>query len=46
MDKFGKIKLTKKKTFAKSMFFDWYSWFINYIPMPIKRPWVRLKTEL
>ena len=32
MDKFEKKKLTKKKTFIKSIWYDWHDWLINYIP--------------
>ena len=24
----------------------WYDWLINYIPQPIKKPWVMLKNKL
>ena len=36
MDKFGKTKLTKKRTFTKNTWYDWNDWLINYIPEPIK----------
>ena len=26
----------KKRTFAKSTWYHWYDWLINYIPEPIK----------
>ena len=26
----------KKRTFAKSTWYDWYDWLINYTPEPIK----------
>ena len=32
MDKFEKKELTKKKTFIKSIWYDWHDWLINYIP--------------
>ena len=35
MDKFFK-ELTKKRTFAKNAWNDWYDWLINYTPEPIK----------
>ena len=35
MDKFFK-KLTKKRTFAKNTWNDWYDWLINYTPEPIE----------
>ena len=36
MDKFGKKKLKKKRTFTKTIWYDWYDLLINYIPEPIK----------
>ena len=33
MDQFKEKDITKKKTFAKNI---WYDWLINYIPEPIK----------
>ena len=39
MDKLEKKKeLTKKRTFTKNKWYDWYDWLINCIPEPIK-PW-------
>ena len=35
MDKL-KIKLTKKRTFMKSAWYDWHDWLINYTPETIK----------
>ena len=35
MDKFEK-KITKKITFTRNNRYDWYDWFINYIPELIK----------
>ena len=35
MDKFGEKQLTKKITFAKKTWYDWYDWLINYIPEPM-----------
>ena len=37
MDKFFKKELTKKKTFTKIPWYEWYNWLINYIPEPIKK---------
>ena len=34
-DKSEKKELTKKRTFTKNTWCDWYDWFINYIPEPI-----------
>ena len=34
-----KKELTKKRTFAKNVWYDWYDWLINYIPEPAKKPW-------
>ena len=37
MGKLEKTKeLTKKRTFTKNTWDDWYDWLINYIPEPIK----------
>ena len=41
-----KKELTKKRTFTKNTSHDWYDWLINYIPEPIKKTWVGLKTKL
>ena len=46
MDKLEKKELTKKRTFPKNTWYDWYDWLINYIPEPIKKPWVGLQTKL
>ena len=32
MDKFEKKELTKKRTFTKNTWWDWYDWLINYVP--------------
>ena len=45
MDKFEKTELTKKRTFTKNTWCDWYDWLITYIPEPIKKLWVGLKTK-
>ena len=37
MEKFEKEELTKKRTFAKIMWYDWYDWLINYLLEPIKK---------
>ena len=41
MDKFEKKELTKKRTFTKNTWWDWYDWLINYVPEPKrkKREW-------
>ena len=46
MDKFKEKELTKKRTFAKNTWFDWYDWLVNCIPEPMKKQWVVLKTKL
>ena len=47
MDNFKKKKeLTKKGTFTKSTWYNWYDWLINYIPEPIKKLLVLLKIKL
>ena len=37
MDKFEKKELTKKRTFTKNIWYDWYNWLIKYIPEPLKK---------
>ena len=32
-----KKELTKKRTFAKSTWYDWYDWLTNYFPELIKK---------
>ena len=32
-----KKELTKKRTFTKYAWYDWYGWLINYIPELIKK---------
>ena len=41
MDKFEKKELTKKRTFTKNTWWDWYDWLINYVAEPKrkKREW-------
>ena len=46
MDKFEKKELTKKRTFTKNTWYDWYYWLTNYITEPTKQQWARLKTNL
>ena len=46
MDELEKKELTKKRTFPRNTWYDWYDWLINYIPEPIKKPWAGLKTKL
>ena len=36
MDKFEEKEITKKRTFAKKAWQDWYDWLINYILNPLK----------
>ena len=45
MDKFQKKELTKKRTFTKKTWYNWYDWLINYISEPIKKPWVELMIQ-
>ena len=33
----GKKGLTKKRTFTKKTWHNWYDWLINYVPEPIKK---------
>ena len=37
MEKFEKEEITKKRTFAKIMWYDWYDWLINYLLKPMKK---------
>ena len=45
MDKLEEKELLKKKTFRKLTWYDWYNWFVNCIPEPMRKPWVRLKIK-
>ena len=40
-----KKELTRKRTFTKNVWYDWYDRLINYISESIKRPWAGLKTK-
>ena len=46
MNKFEKTDLTKIRIFPKNTWYDWYDCLIKYIPEPIKKPSVGLKTKL
>ena len=35
-DKFERKEITKERTFAKNICYDWYDWLINYIIEPTK----------
>ena len=39
-DKFEEKEINKKRTVAKSTWYDLNDWLINYIPEPIKKRWV------
>ena len=45
MDKLEK-KTNKEENIHKNTWYDWYDWLINYIPEPMKKPWVGLMTKL
>ena len=38
-------ELTKKRTFVKNVWYNWYDCLINYIPEPTKKPWAGSKTK-
>ena len=44
MHKFVKKELTKKRKITKDTCYDWCDWY--YIPEPVKKTWVGLKTKL
>ena len=46
MDKFEKKELTKKRTFTKNIWYDWYNWLIKYIPEPLKKSVGRVKDQI
>ena len=41
-----KKELAKKRTFTKRTWYDWYDCLINYIPEPMEKIVVGLKTKL
>ena len=41
-----KKKKSKRRELTKNTWYDWFDWLINYIPKPIKKPWVTLKTNM
>ena len=46
MDKYFKKRTNKEENIYKNTWYDWYDWLINFIPEPINKPWVGLKTIL
>ena len=46
MDKFEKKELTKKKTFRKNTWYDWYDRLISYIPEPMQKTVGRVKDQI
>ena len=43
LDKLEEKEMTKKRPFSNSI---WYDWLISYIPEPMKKRWMVLKTKL
>ena len=46
IDKFEKKELTKKRTFIKNTWYDWYDLLIKYIPEPIKKSVGGIKDQI
>ena len=43
---FKEKELTKKRTFTKNTWYDWFSWLISFIPDPIKKNVVGVKDQI